>query len=160
MVELEKLFKQIGPSLQALGLFQGTHVSPPVLGNSRGSGTCWLPQDANDHRTLQSLIPWWLSCKVSTCNSEDAGDSSSIPDLGRSPGGGHGNPFQYSCLENPMDRGAWQMAKSRTRLKQLEHTCTPPGSSTGNRTVWHGSQCHLSFSSPALVTPRCPLLAA
>ena len=35
-----------------------------------------------------------------------AGDVSSIPGLGRSPGGGHGNPLQYSCLENPMDRGA------------------------------------------------------
>ena len=42
--------------------------------------------------------------------SASAGDISytgSIPGLGRSPGGGHGNPFQYSCLENPMDRGAW-----------------------------------------------------
>ena len=44
-----------------------------------------------------------------------------IPGLGRSPGGGHGNPPQYSCLENPMDRGAWQaavhgVAKSWTRL--------------------------------------------
>ena len=40
----------------------------------------------------------------------DAGDirgSGSIPGLRRSPGGGHGNPLQYSCLENPMDRGAW-----------------------------------------------------
>ena len=36
-----------------------------------------------------------------------AGDASSIPDLGRSPGEGNGTPFQYSCLENPMDRGAW-----------------------------------------------------
>ena len=43
--------------------------------------------------------------KESTCN---AGDLSSIPGLGRSPGGGHGNPLQYSCLENPMDRGDWQ----------------------------------------------------
>ena len=44
-----------------------------------------------------------------------------IPGLGRSPGGGHGNPLQYSCLGNPMDRGAWwatvhRAAKSRTRL--------------------------------------------
>ena len=43
----------------------------------------------------------------------------SIPGLGRSPGEGHGNPLQYSCLENPMDRGAWQVTvhgvvKSRT----------------------------------------------
>ena len=43
--------------------------------------------------------------KKSTCN---AGDVGSIPGLGRSPGGGHGNPLQYSCLENSMDRGAWQ----------------------------------------------------
>ena len=43
--------------------------------------------------------------KESACNARDLG---SIPGLGRSPGGGHGNPLQYSCLENPMDRGAWQ----------------------------------------------------
>ena len=36
------------------------------------------------------------------------GDLGSIPGLGRAPGGGHGNPLQYSCLENPMDIGAWQ----------------------------------------------------
>ena len=52
----------------------------------------------------------------------------SIPGLGRSPGGGHGNPLQYSCLEKPMDRGAWWatvcgVAKSWTRLKGLSmHT--------------------------------------
>jgi len=37
----------------------------------------------------------------------NAGDAGSIPGLARSPGGGNGNPLQYSCLENPMDRGAW-----------------------------------------------------
>ena len=47
-----------------------------------------------------------------------------IPGSGRSPGGGHGNPLQYSCPENPMDRGAWQatvhsVANNRTQLKQL-----------------------------------------
>ena len=41
-------------------------------------------------------------------NGGDARDAGSIPGLGRSLGGGHGNPLQYSCLENPMDRGAWQ----------------------------------------------------
>ena len=41
-------------------------------------------------------------------NAGDAGDAGPVPGLGRSPGGGHGNPLQYSCLENPMDRGAWQ----------------------------------------------------
>ena len=43
--------------------------------------------------------------KESSCN---AGDMSSIPELGRSPGIGNGNPLQYSCLENFMDRGAWR----------------------------------------------------
>ena len=38
----------------------------------------------------------------------NAGDMGLIPDLGRSPGEGNGNPLQYSCLGNPMDRGAWQ----------------------------------------------------
>ena len=55
--------------------------------------------------TMAVGLPWWLSGKESTCNIRDAG---SIPGWGRSPGGGHGDPLQYSCLENPMDRGAWQ----------------------------------------------------
>ena len=53
-------------------------------------------------RRGQSL-PQWLSGKESACNEEDAG---SIPGLGRSPGEGNDNPLQYSCLENPKDRGA------------------------------------------------------
>ena len=51
-----------------------------------------------------SGLPWWLSSKQSTCNAGDAGDTGSVPGLGRFPGGGHGNPLQYSCLKNPMDR--------------------------------------------------------
>ena len=63
-------------------------------------------------------LPWWLRCKVSACNARHPG---SILGLGRSPGGEHGNPLQYSCLENPMDKGAWWatvhgVAKSRTLL--------------------------------------------
>ena len=54
----------------------------------------------------------------------DLRDAGSIPGWGRSLGGGHGNPFQYSYLENPMDRGAWwaivhRVARSWTQLKQL-----------------------------------------
>ena len=45
--------------------------------------------------------------KNHTSNAEDTGDMGLIPGLERSPGGGHGNPLQHSCLENPMDRGAW-----------------------------------------------------
>ena len=61
----------------------------------------------------------------------DAKDAGSIPGLGRSPGGGHSNPLQYSCLKNPHGQRSLsgyspvrRVAKSRTRLKQLsEHIC-------------------------------------
>ena len=46
--------------------------------------------------------------KAPATNAGDFADMGSILGSGRSPGGGHGNPLQYSCLENPMDRGAWQ----------------------------------------------------
>jgi len=49
-------------------------------------------------------LSWWLRSKESACS---AGDAGSVPGLGRSPGGGRGNPLQYSCLENPTDRGGW-----------------------------------------------------
>ena len=54
--------------------------------------------------TMLEGLPRWLSGKESSYN---AGDTGSIPRLGRSPGEGNGNPLQYSCLENPIDRGAW-----------------------------------------------------
>ena len=60
---------------------------------------------------------------------EDVRNTGSIPGSGRSYGGEHRNPLQYSCLENPMDRGVWQAAvhgvtKSQTRLRQLSmHSC-------------------------------------
>ena len=47
-----------------------------------------------------------IEASGSPCNTGDTGDAGSIPGLGRSPGGGNGNPLHYSCLENPMDRGA------------------------------------------------------
>jgi len=49
----------------------------------------------------------------SICNAGAAGDMGLIIVLGRSPGGGHGNPLEYSCLENPMDRGAWRATVHR-----------------------------------------------
>ena len=62
--------------------------------------------------------------KESACN---AGDLGSVPGSGRSPGEGHGNPLQYSCLENPMDRGAWRatvhgVTMSQKRLSSQAHT--------------------------------------
>ena len=50
------------------------------------------------------------------------GDPGSIPGLGRSPGGGKGNPLQYSCLENPMDREAWQAVCSPWGRKESDTT--------------------------------------
>ena len=51
--------------------------------------------------------------KETASNAGNAGDQGLIPGLGRSPGEGHGNPLQYSCLANPMDRGAWRAAVHR-----------------------------------------------
>ena len=60
--------------------------------------------------------------KESTRNAGDTGDAGSIPGSGRSPGRGNGSPLQYSCLEDPTDRGAWWatvhgVTESRTRLR-------------------------------------------
>ena len=71
--------------------------------------------------------------KESTCNAGDAGDVDLMPGLGRSPGEGHGNPLQYSCLKNPMDRGAWWftvhgVAKSQTQLKKRSTKAYTPKS--------------------------------
>ena len=73
---------------------------------------------------LQVVLPWWSDGKVSVYN---AGDLGSIPGLGRSPGEGNGNPLQYYCLENLIDRGAWQatvhgVAKSWTQLSNFTFT--------------------------------------
>ena len=53
-------------------------------------------------------FPRWLSSRESTCNAGATGNMGSIPGLGRHPGREHANPLQYSCPENPMDRGAWR----------------------------------------------------
>ena len=65
--------------------------------------------------------------KNTPANAGDIRDVGLIPGSGKSPGEGHGNPLQYSCLENPMDRGAWWavvhgVAKSRTRLSDFPFT--------------------------------------
>ena len=72
-----------------------------------------------------------LAVKNLPAKARDLRDIGLIPGSGRAPGGGHGNPLQYSCLENPMDRGAWWatvhgVANSQTRLKQ-QHALTSVG---------------------------------
>ena len=68
-----------------------------------------------------------LVVKNPPANAGEIRDVSLIPGSRRSLGGGHGNPFQYSCLENPMDREGWRttvhgVAKSQTRLSNLAYT--------------------------------------
>ena len=65
-----------------------------------------------------------LVVKNPLANAGDIRDTGSVPGSGRSPGGGHGNPLHYSCLEDPMDRGVWRatvrrVSKSWTKLKPL-----------------------------------------
>ena len=72
-------------------------------------------------------LPRWHSGKESSCQCRSHERQSSIPGSRRSPGGQHGNPLQYSCLENLMDRGAWWaivhgVSKSGTRLSARAHT--------------------------------------
>ena len=86
----------------------------------------WLKQSLFSAKELQGF-PSSSVGKEPACNAEDPG---SIPGSGRSPEEGIGNPFQYSCLENFMDRGAWwatvhRVAKSQTRLKRLSMHVAP-----------------------------------
>ena len=68
-------------------------------------------------------FPGGLAVKNLPVSAGDTGDTSSIPGLGRSPGGGNSNPLQYACLENPMDRGAWwaTVHGAAKELDAIEH---------------------------------------
>ena len=93
-----------GSNAEDLGLIPGLGRAPDKgkATHSSGNGECSLV------KSLGLLIfwglTWCLSGKESACN---VGDLGSILGSGKFPGGGHGNPLQYSCLENPMDREAW-----------------------------------------------------
>ena len=84
----------------------------------------WEKTKAASKMTATVALQVALVVKNPPANAGDIRGASSIPGLGRSPGVGNSNPLQYSCLENPMDRGAWQatahtVAKSQTQLKWL-----------------------------------------
>ena len=64
-------------------------------------------------------FPVALVIKNPPANAGDGRDMGSIPRSGRSPGGGRGNPLQYSCLENPMDRGAWRATVHRVTKSDM-----------------------------------------
>ena len=89
----------------------------------------------------------------------DIRDTGSIPELGRSPEGGHGNPLQYSCLENPMDRGAWQpavhgVAQSRTQLMWLSTHARIPADYFVSALVSHLSLLGLTQNKAAPSSPH------
>ena len=71
--------------------------------------TCgYTEKEGKQHEMLTTAYCWASQVAIVVKNlPADAGDGSSIPGLGRSPGEGNGNPLQYSCLENPTDTGAW-----------------------------------------------------
>ena len=81
----------------------------------RGPWRGYSPQSCKESNTTEATSLYVdnrasqvvLVVKKAPANAGDIRDIGSIPWLGRSPGGGNGNPLQYSCLENPMDRGAW-----------------------------------------------------
>ena len=96
--------------------------------------------------------------KESACN---VGDLGSIPGLGRSPGGGHGNPLHILAWRIPMDRGAWRAAdhgltQSRTRLSDGAHTSSPAHSEAGST---GGAPCLSSRLTPVLLCPLQMLVA-
>ena len=71
--------------------------------------------------------------KESACS---AGDLNSVPGSGRSPGGGHGNPLQYSCLGNPMDRGvSWALVHGITKESDMTERLTHTGRTGGEKWV-------------------------
>ena len=103
--------------------------------------------------------------KKSPVNAGDVRETGSVPGLGIFPGGGHGNPLHYCCLENLIDRGAWQatvrgIAKSGTWLKQLRghsnpHTVTLQFRNVKACSHWSSSPCPFYlFPFPWLLIPR------
>ena len=94
------------------------------------------------------VLPQWLSGKEFTCN---AGDASSIPGSGRSPGGGNGNPLLYSYLENPMNRGAWratvhEIAKQSGMTQQLNNNKAKAGD-LQSQLIDHMTKPYLTLST-------------
>ena len=113
------------------GLEPTSFMSPALAGRFFTTSATWKAQsiplvfNKNNENINDSLVAQLVknppATEEITCN---AGDLGSLPGFGRSPGGRHGNPLQYSCLENPMDRGAWwaivrEVTKSWTWLSDF-----------------------------------------
>ena len=120
------LEKNIYSAISGLAIWVSFHVSPFLHSLDYFYTFCYLT----------SMHPLWFWCYIGLsqwggsalkefpCNVEDAWDRASIPGSRRAPAGGHGNPLQDSCLQNPMDRWGWQatvhaVTKNRIWLKWL-----------------------------------------
>ena len=93
----------------------------PVWPHGTGNQLGWLHSYVLLHGDFHTVLTLALVVKSLSAKAGDIRGMDSIPGLGRSPGGGHGHPLQYSCLENPMDRGVWRVtvhgvAKCQTPL--------------------------------------------
>ena len=113
-----------------------------ILEKTRTKATIWLSNPTTGHipwenhnskRHMYPLGTFRLptSGKEPACQYRRCRESGLVPGLGRSSGEGNGNPLQYSCLENPMDRGVWWatvhgVSKSQTWLKQLSSSSSTP----------------------------------
>ena len=127
--------KKAEPPLQSLllpsGLWSEDHCTWRYMHDKKRLIHLMTTSRRKQGTPLSALIPSFnllgdsqvaLVVKNPPANAKDIRDLGSIPGSWRSPGGRHGNPLQYSCLENPVDRGAWQaavhrVAKSRAQMK-------------------------------------------
>ena len=127
-----------------------------VSRNVCGRFTIWATREAYVYISQVALV-----VKNPLANARDIRDTGLIPESGRSPGRGHGNPLQYSCLENLTDREAWRakvhrFAKSRTWLKRLStHACMHVYTHTNTHTYIimtdsHDSHCCMTETNTKL----------
>ena len=118
-------------SLACIGEGNGNPLQCSCLENPRDGAAWWaavygvaqsrtrlkrLSSSSSSSSYYATGLPWWLRCKESACNTGYLG---SIPGSGRLPGEGNRYPFQNSCLENPMNRGAWWATVHRVAKKRL-----------------------------------------
>ena len=112
----------------------GNPLQCSCLENPRDGGAWWAAvyEVAQSQTQLKRL-------SSSSSNAGNAGDDGSIPGLGKSPGEGNGNPLQYSCLENLMDRGAWQaiVPAVAKKLRMTWWLTTIPHSGTKDACLAH-----------------------
>ena len=118
-------------------------------------------------------FPWWLRSKESACNAGDTEDAGLIPGSERFPGGGNGNPLQYSCLGNPMDRRAWRATAQRVANIQFSHSvvsdslwphesqharppCPSPTTGVHSNSCPSSQWCHPAISSSVVPCSSCP----